>query len=138
MKEKETEQHPHFPSGQWEGFYTYKNLPGEKGQMYTILNFQGGAITGSGSDPVGAFTWRGSYDPEKTTCRIEKEYTGSHVVYYKGVADENGIYGTWTINKWLSGEFHLWSRKNNTESQGQEAKKEEKTLEKPLDLIMGL
>ena len=111
-----SEQHPFFPSGEWEGFYNYGSR-NDKGNMATILNFSNGVISGSGSDPVGSFEWKGQYDTKSETCYMVKKYTGMHSVYYKGQADENGIWGTWIIHANLTGGFHIWPKKKSNEDE---------------------
>jgi hypothetical protein len=51
-----SEAHPHFPSGEWESFYNDPRGGGKKGEMTMTLDFTGGRIAGSGSDPVGAYS----------------------------------------------------------------------------------
>jgi len=36
---------------------------------------------------------------------------GAHSVEYTGYADENGIWGKWSIKKGRAGEFHIWPKK---------------------------
>ncbi len=109
-KKDQFEQHPNFPSGEWTGFYTYSQGPGvDKEPMAFLLEFKDGIILGSGSDPVGPFSWRGTYDIEQMTCRIIKSYLGKHEVFYEGHVDENGIWGMWKI-LWNSGGFHIWPK----------------------------
>lgn len=45
------ELHPYFPSGDWKGFYNDPRGGGKKGEMTLTLEFSGGRVTGSGSDP---------------------------------------------------------------------------------------
>lgn len=104
-----SETHPHFPSGEWEGFYTYPNS-NAKDKMGTTLEFSNGKVSGSGSDPIGAFAWSGHYDVKAETCHMTKFYMGKHVVYYDGYADENGIWGSWTISNNWRGKFHIWPK----------------------------
>ena len=114
-KEK-LEQHPNFRSGGWQGFYTYAQGPGaDKNPMAFILEFKDGIILGSGSDPVGAFSWRGTYDVDQMTCIIIKSYLGKHEVFYEGNVDENGIWGMWKI-MWTSGGFHIWPKGHENEN----------------------
>ncbi|MBS1566729.1 MAG: hypothetical protein JST39_20260 [Bacteroidetes bacterium] len=123
-----TEQHPSFPSGDWEGFYTY-NYERERGEMAVTLHFSGGHITGAGCDPVGLFVFEGSYDTKAETCSMVKKYVGKHTVSYTGVADENGIYGKWAIsNRWHGG-FHIWPKKGGHENEAREEKSEQKITE---------
>lgn len=113
-----SETHPLFPSGEWEGFYVYPGFLGKmRDSMHFILNFADGTVTGSGSDPVGAFVWQGVYDTKEQTCNMTKQYIGRHRVMYTGHADETGIWGTWNIRGSLSGEFHIWPKKREDEAE---------------------
>lgn len=106
------ENHPLFPSGDWDGFYTYSYGPTAKRcQMPSMFTFEAGKITGSGNDEVGFFNWQGTYDLSSLSCRLTKTYP-SHSVEYLGNADENGIWGTWEVSG-LKGGFHLWPRENS-------------------------
>jgi hypothetical protein len=109
-----TEQHPFFPSGEWEGFYNDSRGRHPKGEMAMTLDFTNGHITGSGSDPVGSYTWTGTYDTKAETCRLTKTYLGAHSVDHTGYVDENGIWGKWKIKIWKSGDFHIWPKKTGT------------------------
>lgn len=106
------EQHPHFPSGEWEGFYLQY---GTKHEMTCMLDFKEGKVTGSGSDVIGAFNWRGNYDAQEGTCQLVKIYLGQHNVYYKGYVDENGYWGNWEIYSKGEG-FHIWPKKAGAEN----------------------
>jgi hypothetical protein len=119
-----TEQHPHFPSGDWEGFYTDPRGSRPRGEMSMTLDFSGGTITGSGSDPVGAYAWTGSYDTKAETCTLRKTYVGKHSVEYSGYADENGIWGKWNIRNLSAGGFHIWPKKHGSGSDSEEEKEE--------------
>ena len=118
-----SEQHPYFPSGDWEGFYNDPRVGGKRGEMAMTLDFSGGCITGSGSDPVGFHTWTGTYDTKAETCSLQKTYPGKHSVEYSGYADENGIWGKWTIRKHGAGEFHIWPKKKDASSDNTQEKK---------------
>lgn len=113
-KDQSEELHPLFPSGDWEGFYKYPYAFMQSGQMAFFLNFKAGLVTGGGSDPVGAFTWKGSYDTKALTCQMTKQYS-SHTVSYTGHVDENGIWGTWQIGSYTKGGFHIWPKKGENE-----------------------
>ncbi len=117
-----TEQHPWFPSGDWEGFYNDSRGSRLRGEMTLTLDFSNGHITGNGSDPVGAHTWSGTYDTNAGTCQLTKIYPGAHSVEYSGYADENGIRGKWTIKKSRSGEFHIWPKKGSAGEDNEEVK----------------
>lgn len=109
------ETHPLFPSGDWEGFYLYRSGPdAERHPMRCRLNFADGKVTGGGSDDVGAFSWRGVYSTTEMHCRMLKQYA-THVIFYDGRVDENGIFGTWSQGDFFSGGFHLWPREDGKE-----------------------
>ncbi len=104
------EMHPLFPSGEWEGFYTYTFGPeARKYKMSLELTFKNNLINGSGSDDIGIFGWKGNYDTDALKCTIHKNYK-SHSVLYEGSADENGIWGTWSIQNSDKGGFHIWTK----------------------------
>lgn len=127
------ENHPLFPSGEWEGFYTYAYGPGaEQHAMSIFLNFQNNQVSGGGGDDVGAFSWRGAYDVKKLVCQMTKHYA-THTVHYNGQVDESGIWGSWTISDWLKGGFHIWP-KNNANN---EALEEKESVSKKLESIIG-
>ena len=127
-----TEQHPHFPSGDWEGFYKDPRGRNPKGEMAMTLDFSNGKITGAGSDPVGVYSWVGSYDTKAETCQLSKTYVGAHTVEYSGYADENGIWGKWTIKGWSTGAFHIWPKKQATGSDEEEVKEAVNEAEKQM------
>ncbi len=125
IKNKTTQEtHPLFPSGTWEGFYTYQMGP-DAGQhaMAFSLNFKDEIITGNGSDDVGGFSWRGAYSKEGLVCTMTKAYA-THTVDYQGNVDENGIWGTWTLD-WMKGGFHIWPKANAENEVAKEVKKME-------------
>ncbi|MGB0524915.1 MAG: hypothetical protein ACPGJS_18215 [Flammeovirgaceae bacterium] len=108
-KRDQLETHPLFPSGDWEGFFTYELGPqADKYEMELFLNFKAGVLSGGGDDEVGIFSWRGTYDVRKLVCRMVKDYQ-THKVQYKGNVDENGIWGTWKLD-WMTGGFHIWPK----------------------------
>ncbi|MES1161383.1 MAG: hypothetical protein ABUM51_11535 [Bacteroidota bacterium] len=117
-----TEQHPYFPSGDWEGFYIDPRRGNSKGEMAMTLDFSNGTIHGAGSDPVGVYTWTGTYDTKAETCQLAKTYVGAHSVEYSGYADENGIWGKWSIKKRSTGEFHIWPKKKGAGEDNEEIK----------------
>lgn len=120
---KKLEQHPRFPSGEWEGFYTYSYGP-QAGQhrMDFTLEFSEGKVTGSGTDDIGSYSWEGVYDLEAMTCNMTKSYR-THPVDYQGRVDENGIWGTWFIGSFRGG-FHLWPKQAGEQEQEQEKKED--------------
>ena len=113
------ETHTLFPSGEWEGFYTYSYRPDARRHLMSFfLLFKNNAVSGSGADDVGAFHWRGQYDTKQLTCQMIKYYAG-HTVFYDGLVDQNGIWGTWTISDYCKGGFHIWP-KNSAENEAVE------------------
>lgn len=115
------EQHPHFPSGEWEGFYLQQIITDKvKFPMTLELNFKNGEVTGTGSDNVGTFDFYGHYDTENGICKMIKQYHGQHPVAYDGRADDNGIYGTWYLAPTWNDGFHIWP-KDRTEKEEEEA-----------------
>lgn len=112
------ETHALFPSGEWEGFYTYTYGPGaDRHPMYFVLQFRDGVVSGGGGDDVGPFHWRGTYDKVNLRCQMTKYYA-THTVFYDGHVDENGIWGTWNIRGYFSGGFHIWP-KNKEENESE-------------------
>lgn len=115
MKTQET--HPLFPSGDWEGFYSYYS--GDKHSMQCSFSFCNGILTGSGRDDVGSFRWKGVYNKDILSCTMTKFYS-SHTVFYKGEVDENGIWGNWDIRGVWRGGFHLWPKAKQEKQQAQQ------------------
>ena len=103
-----TEKHHLFPSGEWEGFYTYSWSP-QRHKMAFQLHFEGGQVTGSGVDDIAPFHWEGVYNTERMKCDMTKFYP-AHAVFYDGHVDENGIWGTWNIRPMWRGGFHIWPK----------------------------
>ncbi len=104
------ETHSFFPSGEWEGFYTYAFGPDSRRNMMSFaLTFKNGNVSGSGIDNIAYFIWRGNYDTEKLRCWMQKRYP-SHTVFYDGYVDQNGIWGTWEIPPLSRGGFHIWPK----------------------------
>ncbi|UZR96185.1 hypothetical protein [Chondrinema litorale] len=127
------EMHPDFPSGDWEGFYIQFNV---KYKMECNLEFKNGQIKGGGSDGIGSFCWSGSYDKETGTVTMTKTYSGAHSVYYKGHADENGIWGTWRIESYFTGGFHIWPKKQGNENAKEEVNAVEEPIEPEKELVI--
>ena len=108
--DEETEKHPLFPSGEWEGFYTYAFGPdAHRNMMSFALTFKNKTVTGSGVDNISGFSWRGHYDTEQLRCGMHKRYP-THSVFYDGYVDKNGIWGTWEIPPYSKGGFHIWPK----------------------------
>ena len=49
-------------------------------------------------------------------------------LFYKGDIDENGIWGTWEIQGYSRGGFHIWPKKKETNSNQLEKQIESKKL----------
>jgi hypothetical protein len=114
-KNDNSETHPLFPSGEWEGFFMYGEGPGAyQNKMSIFLTFQQGMVSGGGSDTVGAFSWNGDYDTSALWCRLTKSYQ-THKVFYDGKVDEKGIWGSWEIFPFSRGGFHIWPKKSGVE-----------------------
>jgi hypothetical protein len=104
------ETNPLFPSGEWEGFYTYAFGPDAyRHTMSFALTFKNKTVSGSGMDDVDRFIWHGTYDTERLRCWMQKRYP-SHTVIYDGYVDESGIWGTWEIPPYYRGGFHIWPK----------------------------
>ena len=95
--------------------------------MQCQLNFREGKVTGGGSDDIGAFSWQGVYSTSGMFCRMVKQYA-THVIFYDGMADESGIYGTWSQGNYFTGGFHLWPKSGGNEEEAVEEKVNVKTL----------
>jgi hypothetical protein len=94
-----------FPSGPWQGYYTYDNP--ERHRMDLVMEFSGGRVTGEGTDPVGPFVLDGRYDAASGECHWTKTYVGAHDVFYAGRRQGKGIAGTWELDS-LRGGFRIW------------------------------
>ena len=81
-----------------------------------VLQFDGGLITGSGTDIIGAFTFAG--EMESGEVNLLKQYIGQHSVDYIGTFDGEGtMQGDWFIGS-FTGE---WLIKIVGALQGEEA-----------------
>jgi len=74
------------------------------------LKFERERIDGGGTDDIGFFTIRGTYDDESLVCRWLKTYPGSHDVVYRGWREGKGIWGHWHIDSAGSGGFLIWPK----------------------------
>jgi hypothetical protein len=110
MSDLDVETDPRFPSGKWVGYYLDRRVPGRH-RMEMTLTLINGRLDGAGRDPVGTFTFDGSYDLADGRCRWLKQYVGAHSINYQGFAEGNGIWGTWDL-RWLgysaTGGFRIW------------------------------
>ena len=122
------ETHPLFPSGLWEGFYTYYMGPDAAQHWMSFhLDFADGLVSGGGSDDIAGFSWKGTYQKGNLTCNMTKYYP-SHNVIYSGYVDENGIWGTWKIQL-LTGGFHIWPKAKGKNEQEEGGEKVEISLD---------
>jgi hypothetical protein len=76
--------------------------------MELDLTFASGVMSGDGSDDVGRFLVKGKYDTQSCECYWTKSYIGAHDVFYRGFREGKGIWGTWEINIFGHGGFHIW------------------------------
>jgi len=118
-----------FPSGPWTGFYNY--WPGDRHRMDLHISFANGSMTGDGNDDVGPFLIKGRYDTTSNECYWTKSYIGRHDVFYRGFREGKGIWGTWEINTFSRGGFHIWPR----QAEEGETKSESAEIEQPVDAI---
>jgi hypothetical protein len=96
-----------YPSGVWRGFWEQTEF-GRQSMSDFRLRFHDGTITGSGTDVVGAFVFRGVFDTKTGEIRMVKQYLGKHQVLYVGQPDgEGSIAGTWSIGPLWSGPFAI-------------------------------
>lgn len=96
-----------FTSGTWNGFYIEKHND-NRGWMHLYLDFTEGQMKGEGTDYVGPWVLKGTYDAQTAECIWTKQYMGKHIVKYTGKLGENGITGSWSIGGLLNGPFHIW------------------------------
>ncbi len=96
-----------FPDGPWTGFFLQPEVPGRH-IMELVLSFADGEMTGEGRDRVGPFLIRGRFQAEDGQCWWTKSYVGKHEVTYRGFNEGKGIWGTWQIESWWKGGFHIW------------------------------
>lgn len=76
--------------------------------MELNLTFASGIVRGDGKDDIGLFFVRGRYDPANGECHWTKTYVGAHDVFYRGFREGKGIWGTWEIQIFGRGGFHIW------------------------------
>jgi hypothetical protein len=106
---RDVETDPRFPSGEWTGFWLQRAYAGRQ-WMRLFLTFKDGVVSGAGSDRIGDFDMRGTYDLTTGACSIAKTYHGAHAVEYDGKNEGDGqwIWGLWHIRAFDRGGFHLW------------------------------
>ena len=121
-----------FPSGPWTGFYNYTG-PEDRHRMDLHLEFVNGRMTGDGTDNIGLFLIKGSYQTALRECEWTKTYPRSHQVFYRGYRDGHGIWGTWEIPPFSRGGFHIWPCRATEEEQVEETAE----VEKPVTVRVG-
>ncbi len=99
--------------------------------MDLTLTFANGHVDGDGRDDIGMFLIKGRYDAATRECHWTKSYIGAHDVFYRGFREGKGIWGTWEIQTWGRGGFHIWPRRAGTG----EAETEYEEAEAPVDAI---
>ena len=114
-----------FPSGPWTGFYNYTG-PEDRHRMDLHLEFVKGRMAGDGTDNIGLFLIKGSYQAASRECEWTKTYPGSHQVFYRGYREGNGIWGTWEIPPFSRGGFHIWPRRASDGEQAERTTEVEK------------
>jgi len=72
------------------------------------LTFANGSMTGDGNDDIGRFLIKGRYQTDTRECHWTKSYVGAHDVFYRGFREGKGIWGTWELNIFGHGGFHIW------------------------------
>lgn len=120
---------PDFPSGPWIGFYVYGHARQERHRMDLSLTFANGIMSGEGTDDIGPFVIRGRYDAASKECHWTKTYVGAHDVFYEGVREGRGIWGTWQIGEHDRGGFCIWPLGSGTGDSEAEERKQELPLE---------
>ena len=72
------------------------------------MHFRGGRLSGAGRDGTGAFTLAGTYDVAGGRAAWSKFY-GTHVVRYRGFAENGSLWGTWELESGRDGGgFQIW------------------------------
>lgn len=97
-----------FNSGPWHGFFLQRTFFSGRVQMSLELEFRSGVVRGSGADRVGEFTILGRYGIDSGEVTLQKHYCGQHMVFYRGFAEGNGIWGLWQIPGLSREGFHIW------------------------------
>ena len=99
--------------------------------MELQLTFADGNMTGDGVDDIGRFRIKGRYEAPTRECYWTKTYLGAQDVFYRGFREGKGIWGTWEINIFGHGGFHIWPRQAG---EG-EAESESAVQAEPVDAI---
>lgn len=84
---------------QCEGWWEQDGF-GRQPMLDLQLKFTAEEITGTGTDLIGDFEFRGSI--KGTAIQLTKQYIGAHAVDYIGLWDGEGTYqGTWNISGYM-------------------------------------
>jgi len=129
---RDVETDPRFPSGEWTGFWLQRAYAGRQ-WMRLFLTFKDGVVSGAGSDRIGDFDMRGTYDLVTGACSIAKTYHGAHAVEYDGKNEGDGqwIWGLWHIRAFDRGGFHLWPAGEDDPTQQRLKAEKDVPLERP-------
>jgi len=100
------------------------------------LTFANGLMSGDGRDDVGLFLIKGKYDAQSRECHWTKSYLGGHDVFYRGFREGKGIWGTWEINLFGHGGFHIWPVGAGEGEHNVEKKEKEET--RPVEAVAGV
>lgn len=97
--------------GRWGGWWEQQTF-GRQEMTGLVLDIDpSGAVSGSGTDCIGAFHFRGRFGPRVT---LVKQYVGRHALEYDGENTGEGVYGMWRtpgmppIPGWTMGQFALY------------------------------
>lgn len=106
------ESDPRFPSGDWHGFFIQNSIcRGRRFPMSLNLSFLRGNMTGEGSDWVGKFIIKGTYELKIGKTCFHKRYLKAHDIYYEGFASRPGICGVWSLLRDIDrGGFVIWPK----------------------------
>ena len=107
------EKDERFPSGPWTGFWLQPPLSGRQWMRDFWLHFFEGKVEGAGSDWVGEFIFRGTYELASGKCELIKTYLESHEVEYTGQNEGDGkwLWGVWQLRSGYDrGGFHMWPK----------------------------
>jgi antitoxin component YwqK of YwqJK toxin-antitoxin module len=91
------------PSSEWDGFYLYtQDSKQVKHGMTVKLTFVNMVVAGTGSDDIGPFTIKGSYNTMDGAIRFDKTYK-THVVHYVAKMEDGRMTGTWEVGGTVGG-----------------------------------
>lgn len=97
-----------YPNGPWKGFWQQTSWGRQEMEQFELRFAADGTISGRGTDVVGVFVFKGTYDTGTGQLTMTKKYIGKHEVNYLGKPDGEGrIVGTWDISGTYTGPFSL-------------------------------